>query len=113
MQELTTVATGVAQIIATISFVFWLTKRNTNKIDYLYRRVEEACLDIAVIKTQILSAINLAQDVRSDHDRLVSIEKDVSKNSNDINAQFTKIRTIKDKLNEADKKLDILSSNLK
>lgn len=51
--------------------------------------------DIAVIKTQILSALNLAQDVKIDHDKIVRIETLMNDRVlKDLNALHGKVRQI-------------------
>lgn len=64
-------------------------ERDTDKLD-------KALTDIAVIKTQILSALTVAQDVK-EHDRtLVSHGERIKKNTDDINAQHARISEAKE-----------------
>lgn len=68
-------------------------------------RLESLTTDVAVIKTQVLSALGVAQDVK-EHDRtLVEHNSRIKQNSKDINAQHSKIRDI-------DNKHDLLSQKV-
>lgn len=76
--ELNQLAIALGQVIALSGFVFWLSKRNADKIDKLI-------VTVGIIKNEI-------KFVRQDHDLLVRNDFRIDKLDSDINAAHEKIR---------------------
>jgi len=71
-------AIALGQIVALSGFVFWLSKRNLDKID-------KVAVDVAVIKNEI-------KFVRQDHDNLILYASRTDKLQKDIDCAHEKIR---------------------
>ena len=79
--------------MATYLVVLFLSVRHLHKKQEQHETKQNAiATDVAVIKTQVLSALGVSQDVK-EHDRtLVKHEGRIEDNTKDINAQHQKIR---------------------
>lgn len=86
----TLVQTGVV-----IGFIFYMTRKNASKIDALVGAYGKIATDVAVLKRDIAHALDLRNDVKSDHDRLIVLEGRADKARDDIHAQHAKIRELK------------------
>jgi hypothetical protein len=71
---------ALGQVLVLGGFFFWLSKRNTDKIDQIQ-------IDLAIVKEHV-------RHVREDHDKLILIESRMTQAHKDINNAFEKIRAI-------------------
>jgi len=74
------IGAALGQVMVLGGFFFWLSKKNTEKIDRMQ-------VDVAVIKENI-------RHVRDDHDKLILLDHRMGKTENDINNAFNKIRGV-------------------
>ena len=102
----------VAEIVAIVVALLIFSRRRQ---DVENRKINKMATDIEVIKTQMLSALNIAGDQKSDHDEMVRSKVRIDENHRDIDAQHQKIRDIHDdikvRLRAQDSKIEKFVSN--
>ena len=97
--EINPIISDVGQVVVTLSFIWYMVKRNDTKLDKIEEKHDEkiAALttDVAVIKTQILSAVGVALDAKADHDKITKLEVRADRSEKDLNELHQKHREVK------------------
>lgn len=57
----------IGQVVVSLSFIWWMTKRNADDIEAEAGKISACEKDIAVLK-------NIAANVSADHDKLILVE---------------------------------------
>jgi len=85
----------LGQLAVTVGFIWYMLKRYMKKLDDLGEKQNKIATDVAVIQTQILSAVSVAQEVRDHQDKIVRLEVRSEEAEKDINALHQKQRELK------------------
>ena len=106
----------LTHFVATLGAIFYVVRKNMRHVEQLDSDVKNLSVDVAVIKTQILAALNVSMDQKADHDQLIKAQKDIDKNAKDINSQHDKIRHLQrlykdhnEQLHDMDKRIEFLN----
>lgn len=81
-----------ASLAVAVGFIWYLLKRYMKKFDDMATVQSKMATDLAVIQTQILSAVSVAMDVKEHQDKITRLEVRSEHLEKDINALHQKNR---------------------